>query len=973
MIEVGRPVALVLFLLLIPAVRTWSASRHTLPIWRSRLSLGTRLLLFSLVILALADLRLTRPAEQLAVVFLLDRSESMSAPAREWQEGWIREALLQAGPKDQAGMVVFGRDAVVERSVCPARRQQDERLTSVVDPQGTDLASALRLAQASFPADCSRRIIVLSDGLPTAGDALTEARLVAAHGTEVWTAIPPTRAGQEVLVRSLEVPDKPTLGQPFDVRITVQSDQEATGLLSLTADEREVARREVELRPGPNVFLVPQRRDHPGPVRYEVRIQSPEDLHAGNNRASALALVGGRSRVLFVTAENAHPGPLPDLLRAAGMEVRVTGSGALPRSAAEFAGYSGIIFSDVPALEVSESRMETLRQVVTEAGVGFAMLGGTSSFGAGGWYRTPLESILPVDMDLRRNRRKALLALALVLDKSGSMGEKEGSVTRLAMAREAALAASSLLGEQDHMGAVAFDSAARWVVPMQRHQDPAKAAAELACLKAGGGTDLFPALKLALEALEPLDVPLKHAIILSDGRTEPGDFDSLARRAHQARISLSTVAIGEDADFQFLSDLAKGTGGRSYLVNQASLLPRIFTRETILASRAAFGEKPFRARFGASHPELRNLTVEGTPELRGYNLTTLRPAPARMLLRGPEDDPLLAVGRAGLGRTAAWTSDAGHRWAASWQASGDLGRVLGRVLRWTMAADDQASFRIRLEEDSTAQARVVVEAADLETPLALQGRAVGPDGASMDLDLLQTGPGRFESAPTVFSPGAWLIRVSDQASSRSALATWSIPYSPELSRLQPDPAFMARLATAGAGQAQAPPSASFHPPQHPLAVARQAWSSLLVLALLLLPLDVALRRVFLPQGWWARALRRPGTAPASSPTDPTLAALLKRKQDMREEPTAPSPGETRVPPTGPPAEGVARIPTARRTVQVPPATSAPPAPSAPPSSGPDTLSRLRRVRQRIHAEDPHEATSRGFSPEGEEGQGTSRT
>jgi len=969
-IQVGWPVALVLFLLVIPVVRTWSASRHTLPMWRSRLSLGTRLLLFSLVILALADLRLTRPAEQLAVVFLLDRSESLDAPAREWQEGWVREALRQAGPKDQAGVVVFGLDAVVERSVRPARGQQDERMTSVVDPQGTDLASALRLAQASFPADCSRRIVVLSDGRPTAGDALTEARLAAAHGTEVWTAIPPARAGQEVLVRSLEVPNQPTLGQPFDVRITVQSDQEATAVLSLTADEREVARREVDLRPGPNVFLVPQRRDRPGPVRYEVRIQSRGDPHAGNNRASALALVGGRSRVLFVTAEQARPGPLPDLLRAAGMEVRVAASGALPRSAAEFAGYSGIIFSDVPALEVSESRMETLRQVVTEAGVGFAMLGGASSFGAGGWYRTPIESILPVDMDLRRNRRGAVLALALVLDKSGSMGEREGSVTRLAMAREAALAASSLLGEQDQVGAVAFDSAARWVVPMQRHDNPAQAAAELASLEAGGGTDLFPALKQALEALEPLDVPLKHAIVLSDGRTEPGDFTSLAKRAHQARISLSTVAIGGDADLQFLRDLAEQTGGRSYLADQATLLPRIFTRETILASRAAFGEKAFQARLGASHPALRNLTVEGAPELRGYNLTTLRPAPARMLLRGPEDDPLLAVGRAGLGRTAAWTSDAGHRWAASWKASGDLGRVLARVLRWTMATDGQASFQIRLEEDSAAQARVVVQAADLETPLVLQGRAVGPDGASVDLDLVQTGPGRFESPPTSLRPGAWLIRVSDQANAQAALATWSIPDSPELSRLQPDPAFMARLATAGDGLAQAPASTSFRPPQHPLEVGRPAWSSLLALALLLLPLDVALRRVFLPPGWWVRGPRPPGTAPAASPTAPTLAALLKRKQGTREEPAAASRRATWAPPTAPPSEGsrsAARIPTPRRVVQDPPA------PPAAPSSSSDTLSRLRRARQRVRAADPPEATSRGFSPGGEEGQGTPGT
>jgi len=964
-IESGRPVALLLFLLAIPVVRTWSASRQTLPAWRSRLSLGTRLVLFSLVILALADLRLTLPADQLAVLFLVDRSESVGAQAREWQDGWVREALSHAGPRDLAGMVVFGLDAVVERSVRLAPGQRDGRLTSVVDPQGTDLASALRLAQASFPADCSRRIVVLSDGRPTTGDALTEARLAAAQGTEVWTATPPTRAGQEVLVQSVETPSQPTRNQPFDVRITVQSDQDTTALLNLTADEREVARRQVELQAGANVFLVPQRLGQAGPVRYEARIQSEGDLHAGNNRAAAIAVVGGRSRVLFVTAEQARPGPLPDLLRAAGMEVRIASSGALPRSAAESAGYSGIIFSDVPALEVSEAQMETLRQVVTGAGVGFAMLGGPMSFGAGGWYRTPIESILPVDMDLRRNRRGAVLALALVLDKSGSMGEHEGSVTRLAMAREAALAASSLLGEQDWVGAVAFDSAARWVVPMQRHENPAKAAMELARLEAGGGTDLFPALKQALDALEPLEVPLKHVIILSDGRTEPGDFASLAKRAHQARITLSTVAIGGDADLEFLRNLAEQTEGRSYLADQATLLPRIFTRETILASRAAFAEKPFRARPGAVHPAMRNLSVEGSPELRGYNLTSLRPAPAQVLLRAPEDDPLLAVGRAGLGRTAAWTSDAGNRWAAPWLADGDLERILARVLRWTMATGEPASFEVRLEGDSAERARVVVETSDLEAPLVLQGRVVGPDGANVDLELVQTGPGRFESPLSSLRPGAWLVHVSDQTSAR-ALATWSIPYSPELARLQPDPALMARLAAAGNGLAQPPASASFRAPQHPLSVSRQAWRLLLTLALLILPLDVALRRVFLPEGWWAGRPRSRGAAPTASPTDPTLAALLKRKHGLREAPSRRSDRAPSATPTSLPLGGRSVPParTERLAIQAPPAP-----PDSPPSS-PDTFSRLRQARQRARAAHAPDETSKGFSPGGEEGDRT---
>ena len=698
MIEVARPEALLLLLLGIPVVLAWRASRQPLPPLRARLSLAARLLLLGLVVLALADLRLTVPADRLSVVFLVDRSLSVGSEARLWQSGWIRRACRTMGPRDQYGVVVFGGDARVERSVGPRDEQGTSRLASVVDPQGTDLAGALRLAQATFPPDSSRRLVVLSDGRPTTGDALTEARLSAAQGTEVWTATAPSPAQGEVLVQDVQVPRQPPLDAPFDVRISVRAEQGGPATLSLEADGREVARREVQLRPGANVFLVPQRRLQAGAVRYEAAIQARGDRHPENNRAGAVALVRGRPRLLFVTSEGQAPGPLPSQLRRQGLEVQVTGTGALPRGPAEYAGYSAVVFSDVSALEVPEAQMEILRSMVREVGLGFAMLGGPSSFGSGGWFRTPLEDVLPVDMDLRKNRRGAVLALALVLDKSGSMGETEGSVTRLAMAREAALAAAGLLTRQDWLGAVAFDSAARWVVPMRRHDDPGKASAELATLRPGGGTDLFPALKKALEALEPIQVPLKHVIVLSDGRTEPGDFDSLAARARKGRITVTTVAVGMDADFNFLRDLAGKTEGRSYLANQAVLLPRIFTRETVLAARAAFSEAPFQPEVQAVHPVLGGVDLGTAPPLLGYNLATLGPAPSQGLLRGPGGDPLLALGRSGLGRTAAWTSDAGQRWATPWLAWPGLAPLMAQTLRWVSASGAEAGFDVRVEE-----------------------------------------------------------------------------------------------------------------------------------------------------------------------------------------------------------------------------------------------------------------------------------
>lgn len=952
MIDLARPGMLALLLVLVPVVWAWRRSRQGLPPGRARASLAVRLAMLLALVLALAGLRWTAPADRLAVVFLLDRSRSMAPEALEWEAEYLQAARRAMGPRDEYGLVAFGGDAVVERSVRPRAEDDPTAVTSVVDAEATDLAAALRLAQATFPADASRRIVVLSDGRATAGDALTEARLAAASGTSVWTATAPASESPEVLVESVEAPRQPPVNEPFDVRVTVTAERAGKALLTLTRNDGEVGRREVDLRPGPNVFLVPQRLREGGAFRYEARVEAPADRQAANNRAGTVAVARGPSRVLFVTGEGEPPGPLPDLLRRQGLEVRVVGTGALPRSPAEYAGYSAVLFSDVSALQVPETQMRWLQSLVQDSGLGFAMLGGPDSFGAGGWFRTPIEEVLPVDMDIRKSRRGAVLGLVLVLDKSGSMGEAEGSRNRLQLAVEAGIAAASLLTEDDEVGAVAFDSATRWVLPLRHYANPGQAATELATLRPGGGTDMYPGLNAAVQALAPRDLPLKHVIVLSDGRTEPGDFDSLAAAARKARITLTTVAVGGDADLNFLRDLAVKTGGRSYLAHDAALLPRIFTRETVLAARAAFAEKPFQAARGAGHSVLRGVEVAGAPALLGNNLSTLRPPPAVGVLTGPEGDPLLAVGRAGLGRTAAWTSDAGRRWARSWAAWPGFAPLMAQTVRWIASDGRDAGLDVRVEDG-----RVIVETPALDDVLALQGRALGPDGRVRDLELTQTGPGRYEAPFAPGQPGAWLVQVADAETGRAAVAPWTLPYSPELARLGSDPAFLARVAAAGAGEAEASPTRVFTPPAVPARVAREAWPTLLALALLLLPLDVALRRVFLPEGWWRRRPRET-TAPAA---DPTLQALLRRKATTRADGAAAPPGNAPAPAAAPRARRLQpeEAPAAPATPPAPP-DPAPPAPSAPPAPAApagdedapgSTLERLRRARDRARGRD----------------------
>lgn len=937
MIEFSHPLMLFLLLLLVPVWALWARSRAGMAPERRPFILAVRLLMVLALVLALAGPRARLVSDRMTVLFLIDRSLSTRSASETFARDYIERALPKMGPRDRVGVIVFGRNAGLE--VSPGQLKHLAPYATVVDRSGSDLAGALRYSWAAFPADSSRRVILLTDGNQTTGGAVEEARLARALGVEVWAVPYPAPQGVEARVEAVDVPGRPNVDEPFEVRVSVWSNQAAEGTLSLTRNGRPLGRLEVKLEEGPNVFLVSQRVEDEGAYEYSARIEVQGDQVPENNRASAVSLVGGRSRILIAHGVNEPVGPLPDILRAQGLEVDAVSSAGLPGSLAEWQSYQAVLFTDLSALQLTPNQMELVRAMVRDLGVGFGMLGGFNSFGVGGYYKTPIEDALPVDTDIRKRKIMPVVALVLVIDKSGSMGEAEGDASKMALAREGAIAAVELLSERDFSGVVGFDSAAKWVAPFGQNKDVKKTIAYIASMREGGGTNLYPALDQALHALEGSDAPIKHIIVLTDGRTEPGDFDALEARARKGKITISTVAVGADADLPFLAQMAQRSNGRSYVANAASQLPRIFTRDTVVASRAAFEEKPFVAEVATRHSVLRGINLNGAPPLRGYDLTSLKPGPNQQVLTGPGGDPLLAVGRYGLGKTMAWTSDDGRKWARGWLKWPGFGALLTQSVRWILPEAEDPGLVLSVERGADGQARAVVEArggdGSWRNFLDLKGRLVSPDGKGHELDLLQTAPGRYEATWDGSTPGTWLVQVGEPDGG-TTLRTWTVPYAPEFARLEPDQNLLARVAEASGGQFGPPAEDAFRAATTPTTVAREIWHPLVLLALLLLPLDVALRRVFLPEGFWdrlrARLSRKPRARVEAAP-DPTVGALLGAKKKKREVEVRPAPVREDPP---------AAVPT---PAPAPAATAPAPAP-APSEEKESALDRLKKAKRR---------------------------
>src|SRR5690606_3976582 len=112
-----------------------------------------------------------------------------------------------------------------------------------------------------------------------------------------------------------------------------------------------------------------------------------------------------------------------------------------------------------------------------------------------------------------KKREQAQLAIALVIDRSGSMsGEK------MELAKDAAKATAELLGAEDLLSVIAFDDQPTSVVHIQRASNRARIASDIARLRAGGGTKIYPALREAYEQLASAQAKVKHVILLTDGQ-----------------------------------------------------------------------------------------------------------------------------------------------------------------------------------------------------------------------------------------------------------------------------------------------------------------------------------------------------------------------------------------------------------------------------------------------------------------------
>ena len=372
---------------------------------RRAAALALRLVIMSALILALAGIQLRLDSQKLTTVFLLDVSASLSSQEHERGEAWIRQAVSEMKAGDQAAVVVFAEQALVERLASPEPYLTE--IASIPTYNRTDISSALQLAFAIFPGEGSRRVVLLSDGRENLGHALEQAEYAALSQIELtYVPLGASQPDVEVYLDALDAPSEARLGQDIELQAVVQSTAAVQATLRLFSEGVLLELQEVDLLPGRNSFPLLVKNAEGASTgsfrRFQVQLIPEMDTILQNNLASAFTVIQGPPAVLVVEGEPGDGDALAQALKDAEMRVTQLNAADMPVSLSALADYDSIVLVDVPAKALAPGTMENLEQLVRDLGKGLVMVGGPQSYGAGGYLRTPLERLLPVDMDLAR-------------------------------------------------------------------------------------------------------------------------------------------------------------------------------------------------------------------------------------------------------------------------------------------------------------------------------------------------------------------------------------------------------------------------------------------------------------------------------------------------------------------------------------------------------------------------------------------
>ena len=774
-----------------------------------------RAIVLAIFVVALANPQRVTHSEGAARPAIVDASASITPAMRAWTRNLLRDELgLRAG--DPAYM--FAASAVPDSIGGVESALAGATGCAQCGPGATNLESALYRIAADPDAHGGPAVMV-TDGWQNRGDA--ERAISAIVSAEIRLDIftpPGARSIPDVAMTALSLPPALEKAAPFALGVTLENlnDAPVTGTITIERNGAPIDGRRVTLARGSQRFDFPVRAEAAGLGSYTAGFKADNpalDAYLENDSLEGWVGVGARRKVLILTGSARDAGYLATVVDRMGLEpavVPVTGAawdGAL-------SGYDAVLINNVPSERIAPAAQEAMAEYVRRGG-SLAMVGGDSSFGLGGYAGSRLAEVMPVTMKppQHKERRRALV---LVIDKSGSMGRND----KLTYAKAAAETVTRTLKDNDLIAVIGFDSQPFVVIPLQSVADSRPYFDQMINrLSAHGQTFLIPALREAERTLGSSGAQVKHVVVLTDGETGGTAemyYDLVSRMHHDAGTTISTIAIGRDANVDLLQAIARYGGGSYYQTDSPRNLPQLFVSDLQAhGGEVTMVEKDFTPRTQNPDAILKDLAARQMPALKGYVSTEIKPRASMSMYvdRSGTREPVIASWKYGAGKAMAVTTDASGRWSGKWVSANVFQPLWDRMLAWMTpetaaepkidAALGYNAGRINIKlTDYSAQASNV---ARLATVLVTR-----PDGSRTETALSEDVAGELSGSIDAPAPGNYYLEVRSQSGKDKKFPPLAFTVSPsvnaETPRPEPNYGLLEQLASATGGRLNPSPA-----------------------------------------------------------------------------------------------------------------------------------------------------------------------
>lgn len=845
-----------------------------------RAALAIRLLVILLLVSALAQPQWTKTAENVNTVVITDQSDSIPVEMRQAMERYLRQAEPGAKKGDTLGRITVARDAYVQALPGPPGDRPDSQNIGATD--GTNLAEAVQLGLAILREDRANRLVLISEGNETDGQLLVAAEAARAAGIPIDVLPIRYRYAREVIAERLAAPATARMGETVNLRVILNATHETTGQLDMTVNGQPVdldpegpgMGMPVALKEGSNAIPVQFPINQAGPQRFAA-VFTPTtgdaDTVIENNRQEAITFTAGKGSVLVIAPATELAASLVDALAEAEIAAEVRNADDAPQSLIDWATYDAVVLLDTPSYAFNQKQQEELRAYVHDVGGGLIMLGGPESFGAGGWIGSPVADALPVKLEVPEKRKMPRGALALVMH---SCEMPQGNY----WGKQICLSAVDQLSRLDVAGVAEYSwgKGVYWVHPLAELGNKSSIKRAINSLTFGDAPSFQDFLSLVLPDLQKIPAGAKHVVIVSDGDPAPPS-QSLLQQYIDSKITVSCVLVfpHQGGIPPTMSDIAKATNGRSYLVNtekQFAEIPKIIIKEAQVVKRQLIWEGPkLTPKITAGSTESMR-GIRGLPPIQGYVVTAERTdrLVQTVAVVGEENDPLLAQGQYGLGKAVAFTSDASMRWSPDWVPWAQYKSFWAQHVRWAMRPSSSADLRVTTE-DHGDQTRVVIDAFDENgEPLSFlrwQGSIVGPGGEASSVAPKQFAPGKYEATVDSSRSGSYMLSFRYQAPGEggntregTVQAAVTRPFADEYRSLQDNAALLIQVAKLTGGRVLSDDARiaqlwSRDGITMPVA-SRAMWLAAAIAGIALFLMDVGVRRVRIDIPAMVRALRR---------------------------------------------------------------------------------------------------------------------